>query len=133
MPVLNSCLGRTLAPVEPRNWPGLFLETAHCSICFCASYISFSATGSCNRESFSVSVASEIRARIFKLLRSLRINSKEPIPPGRLCIVCSLAGRYDNPIPTRFQRRVRRDLRIRIRIAALNQSCLKKTVSKFSK
>ncbi len=39
------------------------------------------------------------RARIFKLLRSPRIDSKEPIPPD---CVCSLAGRYDNPIPTRF-------------------------------
>ncbi len=38
------------------------------------------------------------RARIFKLLRSPRIDSKEPILPG----LCSLAGRYDNPIPTRF-------------------------------
>ncbi len=39
-------------------------------------------------------------ARIFKLLRSPRIDSKEPIPPG--CVLCSLAGRYYNPIPTRF-------------------------------
>jgi hypothetical protein len=38
----------------------------------------------------------ETRARIFKK----RIDSNEPIPPG--CVVCSLAGRYDNPIPTRF-------------------------------
>ncbi len=33
------------------------------------------------------------RARICKRLRSTRIYSKESIPP---------AGRYDNPIPTRF-------------------------------
>ncbi len=31
------------------------------------------------------------RARIFRLFRSPRINSKEPIQ--------SLAGRYDNPVP----------------------------------
>jgi hypothetical protein len=36
---------------------------------------------------------SKYRARIFKLLRSLGINS--------VCS-CSLAGRYNNPIPTRF-------------------------------
>jgi hypothetical protein len=34
---------------------------------------------------------------MFKLLRSPRIDSKEPIQA-----VCSLTGRYDNPIPTRF-------------------------------
>jgi hypothetical protein len=33
------------------------------------------------------------RARIFKVLRSPRTNSAS---------ICSLAGRYDNPIPTRF-------------------------------
>ncbi len=38
------------------------------------------------------------RARIFKLLRRPRSDSKGPIF-GRLC---SLAGRYDNPIPTRL-------------------------------
>ncbi len=38
--------------------------------------------------------------RIFKLLRSPRIDFKEPIPPG--CIAISLAGRYDDPIPTQF-------------------------------
>ncbi len=38
------------------------------------------------------------RARIFKRLWSRGIDSKEWIPP----ILCSLAGRYDNPIPTRF-------------------------------
>jgi hypothetical protein len=37
-------------------------------------------------------------ARIFKLIRSPRIDSKEPTPPG--CV--SIVGRYDNPIPTRF-------------------------------
>jgi hypothetical protein len=36
------------------------------------------------------------RARIFKLLISPRIDSREPIPPGYK------AGRYDNPIPTWF-------------------------------
>jgi hypothetical protein len=36
--------------------------------------------------------------RIFKLIRSPRIDSKEPIPSG--CV--ALAGWYDNPIPTRF-------------------------------
>jgi hypothetical protein len=36
---------------------------------------------------------------MFKLLRSPRIYSKEPIPPG---CVAWLAGQYDNPIPTRF-------------------------------
>ncbi len=44
------------------------------------------------------SVKSLAGARIFKLLRSPRIDSKEPIPPGRV----ALAGRYDNPVPTRF-------------------------------
>jgi hypothetical protein len=39
------------------------------------------------------------QAQILKLLRSPRIDSKEPILPG---CVCSLAGRYDNPFPTRF-------------------------------
>ncbi len=38
------------------------------------------------------------RAQIFYLIRSPRIDSKEPIS-ARLC---SLAERYDNPIPTRF-------------------------------
>jgi hypothetical protein len=38
-----------------------------------------------------------LRARIFKLLMSQRIDSIEPIPPG------SVAWRwYDNPIPTHF-------------------------------
>jgi hypothetical protein len=37
------------------------------------------------------------RARIFKLLRSPGIESKESIPR-----LCSLAGRYYDPIPTRF-------------------------------
>jgi hypothetical protein len=36
----------------------------------------------------------------FLNLRSPRIDSKEPIPLG--CVVFSLAGRYDNRIPTRF-------------------------------
>ncbi len=36
---------------------------------------------------------------IFKLLRSPGINFKESI---LLVYVCSLAGRYDNPIPIRF-------------------------------
>ncbi len=36
----------------------------------------------------------------FKLLRSPGIDSNESIPPAYA--VCSLAGRYDNPIPTRF-------------------------------
>jgi hypothetical protein len=40
------------------------------------------------------------RDGIFKLLRSLRIDSNfQGIHFARLC---SLAGRYDNPIPTRF-------------------------------
>ncbi len=39
------------------------------------------------------------RARIFILLRSSRIDSKEAKNSARLS---SLAGRYDNPIPTRF-------------------------------
>ncbi len=43
--------------------------------------------------------ASHIRVQILKLLRSPGIDSKEPVPPG---CVCSLAGRYDNPIPTLF-------------------------------
>jgi hypothetical protein len=38
------------------------------------------------------------RARIFKLLRSPRIDSTEPIPPG--CVPWRAA--YDNLIPTRF-------------------------------
>jgi hypothetical protein len=62
------------------------------------------------------------RARIFKLSRSPRIDSKKPIPPGcvawragtttlfllgsfsphRLFKFPVQAGRYDNPIPTRF-------------------------------
>jgi hypothetical protein len=37
------------------------------------------------------------RARIFKLLKGPRIDSKESIPPA-----CSLTGRNDNPLPTRF-------------------------------
>jgi hypothetical protein len=48
-------------------------------------------------ESSSV-LAVDSGAGIFKLIRSPRIDSKEPIPPG----FCSPAGRYDNPIPTRF-------------------------------
>ncbi len=36
------------------------------------------------------------RARIFKLLRSPIVDSKESIPPA------FVAGRYDNPITTRF-------------------------------
>ena len=40
----------------------------------------------------------ESRARIFKILRCPRIDSKEPIPPG--CV--ALAGRYDNLNHTRF-------------------------------
>jgi hypothetical protein len=35
---------------------------------------------------------------LFKLLRSPRIDSKEPITVGRV----ALTGRYDNPVPTRF-------------------------------
>jgi hypothetical protein len=35
--------------------------------------------------------------RILKLLKSPKIDSKEPIPR-----LWSLVGRYDNPIPTRF-------------------------------
>ncbi len=42
-------------------------------------------TGWCSKRGY--------RARIFKLLKSPRIDSKKSIPP---------AGRYDNPIPTRF-------------------------------
>jgi hypothetical protein len=38
-------------------------------------------------------------ARIFKLLRTPGIDSKKSIPP---CSLCSQAGRYDEPIPTRF-------------------------------
>jgi hypothetical protein len=38
------------------------------------------------------------RADIFKLLTSPGIGSKESISAS----VCSLAGRYDNPTPTRF-------------------------------
>jgi hypothetical protein len=38
-------------------------------------------------------VENQVRARIFKLSRSPRIDSKESIPP---------AGPYDKPIPTRF-------------------------------
>jgi hypothetical protein len=38
-------------------------------------------------------------SRIFKLLRSPRIDSKEPIPPG--CVAWR-ADTYDNPIPTQF-------------------------------
>jgi hypothetical protein len=41
------------------------------------------------------------KGRIFKLLRSPRIDSEEPIPPGCVAL-CSLADRYDNTIPTRF-------------------------------
>ncbi len=40
----------------------------------------------------------QLRARIFKLLRRPRIDSKEP----RSARLCSLESRYDNPIPTRF-------------------------------
>jgi hypothetical protein len=41
------------------------------------------------------------RAGIFKLLRSSGIYSTESIPPGyRLC--SGRAGRYDNPVPSRF-------------------------------
>ncbi len=39
----------------------------------------------------------ELRARIFKCLWSPGINSKDWIPPAFV----GLAGRYDNPIPTR--------------------------------
>jgi hypothetical protein len=41
-----------------------------------------------------------LRARIFTLLRSPRIDSKESFPP--VCVLCRLAGRYKNPIPTRI-------------------------------
>ncbi len=37
-------------------------------------------------------------ARIFKLLSSPSIDSKESIPPAYV----AMAGRYNNPIPTRF-------------------------------
>jgi hypothetical protein len=56
--------------------------------------------------------------QICKLLRSLGIDSKESIPPAYVAwragtttlfllgidpaSLCSMAGRYDNPIPTRF-------------------------------
>ncbi len=40
-----------------------------------------------------------IRVQFFKLLSSPRIVSKESIPPA---YVCSLADRYDNPIPTQL-------------------------------
>ncbi len=40
------------------------------------------------------------RAGIFKPLWSPGIDAKASIPPA---YVCSLAGRYDNPIPTRCQ------------------------------
>jgi hypothetical protein len=46
--------------------------------------------------------ANDYRAQIFKLLRSPRIGSKEPIPPGCECVAC-MAGRYDKPYSyTRF-------------------------------
>ncbi len=38
-----------------------------------------------------------LKSQIFKLLRSLGIDSKESISPAYLA-----AGRYDNPVPTRF-------------------------------
>jgi hypothetical protein len=37
-------------------------------------------------------------ARIVKLIKAPRIDFKESIPPASV----ALAGRYDNPIPTRF-------------------------------
>jgi hypothetical protein len=40
------------------------------------------------------------RAGIFKLLWSPGIDSREWIPPAY--VLCSLVGRYDNPIPTWF-------------------------------
>jgi hypothetical protein len=39
------------------------------------------------------------RDGIFKLLRSIGMDSKESFPPD---YICSLASRYDYPIPTRF-------------------------------
>ncbi len=50
-----------------------------------------------SRLASSLITAPNSRARICKLSRSPRIDSKEPIPLG-----CVLAGRYNNPIPTRF-------------------------------
>jgi hypothetical protein len=44
------------------------------------------------------SFRAQCSARIFILLRSLRIDSHESI----LASLCSLAGRYDNPYSTRF-------------------------------
>ncbi len=44
------------------------------------------------------SAAQKSRARIFKLLRSPRILFQGI----NFSSLCSLAGRYDNPIPTRF-------------------------------
>ncbi len=43
-------------------------------------------------------IAGKSRARIFKLLRSPKIDPKELIS----AMLCSQAGQYDNPIPTRF-------------------------------
>jgi hypothetical protein len=49
-----------------------------------------------NRFLYPLKVFKKTKVRIFKLVRSTRIDSKEPI--ARLC---SRAGRY-NPIPPRF-------------------------------
>jgi hypothetical protein len=46
----------------------------------------------------SNSSATKGRGGIFKLLRSPGIDTKESIPPANV----AWAGRYDNPIPTRF-------------------------------
>jgi hypothetical protein len=43
-------------------------------------------------------ITTGIRDGIFKLLRSPGIESEEPIPPAYV----APAGRYDNPVPTRF-------------------------------
>ncbi len=44
----------------------------------------------------------DYREGSFKLLRSLGTDSKESIPAG----ICSLAGRYDNPVSTRCLARI---------------------------
>ncbi len=53
----------------------------------------------CNRSWFGFVDLTFTRAPLFKFLRIPKIDSKEPIPPG---CVCSLSGRYDNLIFTRF-------------------------------
>ncbi len=53
----------------------------------------------CNFTDLQMPNSQQSRARIFELLRSLGIDTNKSIPPD---YICSLAVRYDNPLPSWF-------------------------------